>query len=170
MLVEPSPKCQNIFVLGNTTKLKQGGSCVDVVLQNLSGREVTLEPHTEVGKISAANKVPPTLAPKVIEEDIPDDEDDGKIQCKSAQMDLLNSKSKQVEVNPEEVLWKVDLSGITDWDLDEQWETYNLICEDAYIFPWNDRLGKNIDSQTFDQIDKPYTIQRTLLACSSRNV
>ena len=66
-----------------------------------------MEPHTEVGKISAANKVPPTLGPEVIGEDIPDDEDDEKIQCKSAQVDLSNSKSKQVKVNPEEILWKL---------------------------------------------------------------
>ena len=32
MLVEPSPKCKNIFVLGNITELKPGGSRVDVVL------------------------------------------------------------------------------------------------------------------------------------------
>ena len=103
-------------------------------------REVTLEPHTEVGTISAANKVPPTLAPKVIEKDIPDDE---KIQCKSAQVDLSNSKSKQVEVDPEEILQKVDLSGITDRDLAVQWEAHNLICEYACIFSWNDLgLGK----------------------------
>ena len=64
---------------------------MDVVLWNLSVREVTLEPHTKVGKISAANKVPPTLAPEVIEQDIPDNEDDEKVQCKSAQVDLSNS-------------------------------------------------------------------------------
>ena len=32
VLVEPSPKFQNIFVLGNTTELKPWGSWVDVVL------------------------------------------------------------------------------------------------------------------------------------------
>ena len=32
VLVEPSPKCKNIFVLGNTTELKPGGSRVDVAL------------------------------------------------------------------------------------------------------------------------------------------
>ena len=66
-----------------------------VVPQNLSGREVILESHTEVGMISAANKVPPMLAPEVIEEDVQDDEDDGKVQCKSAQVDLSESKSRQ---------------------------------------------------------------------------
>ena len=74
MLVEPSPKCQNIFILGNTTELKPGGSQVDVVLQNLAGREITLEPHTEGGIISAANKIPPMLTPRVIKGDIQDDE------------------------------------------------------------------------------------------------
>ena len=34
VLLEPSPKCKNIFVPGITTELKPGGSRVDVVLQN----------------------------------------------------------------------------------------------------------------------------------------
>ena len=46
MLVEPSPKCQNFFVLGNTTELKQGGFQVDVVLWNLFGREVIPTPQS----------------------------------------------------------------------------------------------------------------------------
>ena len=141
--MEPCPKCQSIFVPGNSIELELGGSWVDVDLPNLSGREVNLEPHTGSGKISAANKVPPTLATKVIEEDIPSDEEDKKIQCKSAQVDLSNSKLKQVKVDPEEILQKVDSSGITDWDLAEQWETHNLICEYACIFSRNDiDLGK----------------------------
>ena len=102
-----------------------------------------MEPHAKMGKILAANKVPPTLTPKVIEADIPDDEDDEKLQCTSVQVELLNSKSKQVKVNPEEILQKGNLSGITDWDLAEQWEDHNIICEYACIFSWNDLdLGK----------------------------
>ena len=85
-LVEPSPKCQNIFVLSNTTELKPGGFQVEVVLQNLSGRNVTLKPHTEVGMISSANKIPPMLAPKVVKGDVQDDKDDEKVQSKSAQV------------------------------------------------------------------------------------
>ena len=70
-----NPLSAKTFVVpDNTTVLKPRGSWVDVVLQNLSGREVILEPHTEVGMISAANKVPPMLAPKVIKEDVQDDE------------------------------------------------------------------------------------------------
>ena len=32
ILVEPSPKCKNMFIPGNTTQLKPVGSRVDVVL------------------------------------------------------------------------------------------------------------------------------------------
>ena len=46
------------------------------------------------------------LAPKEIKEDIQDDEDDEKIQHKSAQVDLSESKSKQVKVDPEDILQK----------------------------------------------------------------
>ena len=48
-LVEPSPKCKSIFVPGNTSELRPGESGVTVALRNLSGRDITLEPHTEIG-------------------------------------------------------------------------------------------------------------------------
>ena len=38
LLVDPSPKCKSIFVLGNTSEVIPGGSGVAVVLRNLSGR------------------------------------------------------------------------------------------------------------------------------------
>ena len=55
VLVEPSPKCMSVFVSGNTSEVIPGELGVTVVLRNLSGREVTLEPHTEVGIVTAAN-------------------------------------------------------------------------------------------------------------------
>ena len=93
-----------------------------------------MEPHPKVGMISAANKVPPMLAPEVIKEDVQDDE---KVQCKSAQVDLSESKSRQAEVNLEEILQKVDLSWTTDWDSAKQQNTHNLICDYVCIFSWN---------------------------------
>ena len=44
VLVQPSTKCMSIFVPGNTSKLIPRGSGVAVVLRNLSGRDVILEP------------------------------------------------------------------------------------------------------------------------------
>ena len=117
---------------------------MDVVLQNLSSREVILEPHTKVSMISAANKVPPMLAPEVIKGDVQDDEDDEKIQCKSAQLDFLESRSKQAEVDLEEIIQKIYLLGTINWDSVEQQDAHNLICEDACIVSWNDvDLGKH---------------------------
>ena len=52
------PKCMSVFGLGNTSELRPGGSCVTVVLRNLSGRDITLEPCTEIGTVTPANIVP----------------------------------------------------------------------------------------------------------------
>ena len=90
VLVELSPECNNIFILGNTTELKPGGSRVDVVLQNLSGRDIILELHTEVGRISAVNKVPSVLTPDVLEKKVQVDEDNESVQCQSAQTEYLH--------------------------------------------------------------------------------
>ena len=60
MLVEPFPKCTSVFISGNTSELIPGGSGVAVVLRNLSGRDVTLESHTEVGIVTTAKIVPST--------------------------------------------------------------------------------------------------------------
>ena len=58
VLVEPSLKCTSIFVLGNTSELRLGGSDVAVVLINLSGRDITIEPCTKIGMVTATNIVP----------------------------------------------------------------------------------------------------------------
>ena len=56
------------------------------------------------------------LTPKVIKEEVQNDENYEKVQCKSAQVDLSESKSKQAKVDPEEIPQKVDLLVTTDWD------------------------------------------------------
>ena len=80
VLVEPSCKWKSIFVPGNTSELIPGGSGVALVFRNLSGRDVTLEPHTEVGIVTAANIVPSIQIPG--EQDLGKNE---KVQCMSAQ-------------------------------------------------------------------------------------
>ena len=39
VLLEPSPKCMNVFILGNTSELRPRRSDVTVVLQNRSGQD-----------------------------------------------------------------------------------------------------------------------------------
>ena len=80
VLVEPSPKCTSIFVLGNTSELIPGGSGVAIVLRNFSGRDATLEPHTEIGMVTAANIVPSMQMPST-----PDWSENKKVQSMFAQ-------------------------------------------------------------------------------------
>ena len=110
VLVEPSPNCKSVFIPDNTSKLIPGGSGVAVVLRNLSGKEDTLEPHTEVGIVTAANIVPSIQIP-----DEPDLDRDENIQCMSVQANLSNRTSQRI-MESEYLLQKIDLSGIEDWD------------------------------------------------------
>ena len=115
VLVEPFPKCTSIFVPGNTSKLIPGASGVGVVLRNLSGRDITLEPHTEIGRFTTANIVPLIQIPS--NQDLSERECNGneKIQCMPAQADLSEGVQHE-ETEPEDILQKIDLSGIADWD------------------------------------------------------
>ena len=60
VVVESSPKCTNVFILGNTSELKPDNSEIEVVIQNRSGKDVKLKPGTEIGTVIAANIVPTT--------------------------------------------------------------------------------------------------------------
>ena len=110
-----------------------GGSGVAVVLQNLSGRDIPLEPHTEVGMVTAANIVPSTQTPN--RQELKDHEN---IQCKSAHTDLSEGKIHQEEIDPEDIFQKINLSGIADLDPTIQQDVQDLICECTCIFSQND--------------------------------
>ena len=110
VLVEPSPNCKSIFVPGNTSELIPGGSSIAVVLRNTSGREVTLEPHTEVGIVTTAN-----IGPSIQLPNEPDFGEDDKIQCMSPQADLSEGTSwRTTELG--NILQKIDLSEIEGWN------------------------------------------------------
>ena len=118
VLVEPSPKCTSVFVPGNTSELIPGELGVTVVLRNLSGREVTLVPHIEVGIVTTAYIVPSIQIP-----DEPDMGENEKIQCMSVQADLSEGASQRV-TESEDILQKIDLSGINKWDPKMQQEDW----------------------------------------------
>ena len=60
VLMESSPKCINVFILGNTSELKPGNSNIEVVIQNRSGRDVKLKLGTKIGTVIAGNIIPAT--------------------------------------------------------------------------------------------------------------
>ena len=105
---------------GNTTELKLEGTRVDVVLWNLSRRDIILEPDTEIGIVSTTNKVPLILTPDVLEKNVQDDKDEESVQCQSAQAELSKPEIRQAEIDPEEILQKNDLLETTDWNSTEQ--------------------------------------------------
>ena len=138
--VEPSPKCTSIFVPGNTSELRPGGSGVTVVLRNLSGRDITLESCTEIGTVTAANIVP---SMQVGNE--PDLDEKEKVPCMSAQVEstdlLQNFQWRSGDL--EGILQKHDMSEIDEWQPQTQQEAQDLIHEYACIFSQNDLdLGK----------------------------
>ena len=134
VLVEPSPKYKSIFIPGNIFKLIPGGSGVAIVLRNLSGRDVSLEPHTEVGTVTTANIVPSIQI--IGKQDLGENE---KVQCMSDQANLPGAQKEDTE----HILQKINLSGIDEWDPEIQQELPDLICEYACIFSQNDLdLGK----------------------------
>ena len=51
---------------------------------------------------------------------------------------MSKAEIRQAEIDPEEILQKVDLLGKTDWNSTKQQEAYNSICVYSYIFSWND--------------------------------
>ena len=130
VLVEPSPNCTGISIPSNTSELIPGGSGVAEVLQNLSGRDITLESNIEVGIVTATNIVPSIQIP-----DKHDLKEMEEVQCKWAQADVPEKEIEQ-DTNTEvkDVLKKTDMSGIADWDPKIQQEACDLICEYACIF------------------------------------
>ena len=69
VIIEPSPvdwQGNEIYTVPGYNFLKAGSKQVGLALRNLSSRTVTLKRGTVVAHISAANEIPPMLAPKII--------------------------------------------------------------------------------------------------------
>ena len=111
VLVEPSSKCTSVFNLVNTSELRPGRS--DVTVTNLSGRDVTLESHTEIGTVTAANIVPSMQVGNGSDSD-----EKERVPCMSAQDEsaYLPSRFQQRSGDPVGILQKFDLSGIDEWE------------------------------------------------------
>ena len=109
VLVEPSPNCTSVFVPGNTSELIPGGSGVTVILRNLSGKDITLESHTEVGTVTTAN-----IDPSMQVGNEPKLDDKVKVQCMSAQVESsdLSAGCQQGSIDPEDILQKLDYLGL----------------------------------------------------------
>ena len=140
VLMEPSPKCVSVFILGNTSELKPGKSKVEVVIQNRSEKDVKLKPCTEIGTVIAANIVPITQ----VSNDFDVDEQE-RVSCMLAQVESANilGETPHGSSDPKDILQKLNLSRMEEWEPQLQQEAQDLICKFACIFSQNDLdLGK----------------------------
>ena len=113
VLMELSPKCVNVFILGNTLELRPGKSDVNLVLQNSSGKDMNLKPCTKIGTIITANIVPTIQVSNGF-----DLEEKERVACMSAQVESTNiaGKTHQGSSDPRAILQKLDLSRIEEWE------------------------------------------------------
>ena len=119
-------KNHNIATVQSYSFMKPGSSKVVVGVRNLTSKEVVLKAGTVIGRIEAANAIPPMLAPK---------SEKNSEQELNSNLELLSSKnsattnlksipsSEPAKLTQEEVdllMSKLDLTSITDWSEDEQ--------------------------------------------------
>ena len=139
VIVEALDYATNFFVPGNTAELKPGSSRIDVVVRNMSGREITINSKTSLGTVTAANKIPPLLAPKQVENE---DELDDEIKAQN-----LSAQAEEAEqIDREATVRNFDFSAIlSDPEGDDETiaEAHQIIRDTAEAFSQHDLdLGK----------------------------
>ena len=125
VLLELSPKCMNVFILGNTSEVKPGNSGVEVVIQNRAEKDVKLKPGTEIGTVIAANMIP-TMQ---VSSDL-DGDGQGVVSSMSAWVESINilwDTSDWVRNDLNDILQKLNLSGMQDWEPSLQKAAQDLI-------------------------------------------
>ena len=140
VLMESSHKCMNVFVLGNTSELKPGNSDIEVVIQNRSERDVKLKPGTEIGTIIAANIILTTQ----VSNDFGVNKQK-RVSSMSAQVESTDILRETYDVSNDlkDILQKLNLSGMEEWEPQLQQAAQDLIREFACIFSQDDLdLGK----------------------------
>ena len=115
MLLSIEPKCSHTKYSYNY--LEPGLSFV-VYIRKLSTWEVKILAKSEIGKVTAANDVPPMLASKVTKNRSPE--------CELS------------EAQEEQLLARIDLSGMSKWTPEDQVVAEELIKEFASVFLQHD--------------------------------
>ena len=122
---------------------KQGGNRVTIGLQNLTREKIILKKGTKIARVSAANIVPPVLAPDL-------STDRNKLEymlngvdsgCVPEYKKSDSQEVKKPEPMPERLdnlFSKLDLSGIQEWLEDLQQKVHDLVVEYQHLFALND--------------------------------
>ena len=137
-------KNHNIVAVQSYSFMKPGSSKVVAGVRNLTSKEVVLKVGTVIGRIEAANAIPPMLAPKS-EKNLEQEQNSNSEQLSSKNSVTTNLESipsseptKLTQGEVDLLMSKLDLTGITDWSEDEQKEVKDLIIEYGSIFALKD--------------------------------
>ena len=99
-----------------------------------------LEPHTKIGTVTTANIVPTTQVSNDF--DVGEKERVSSMLTQVGSTDILG-ETLDVSDDPKDILQKLNLSGMEEWEPQLQQDAWDLICEFACIFSQNDlELGK----------------------------
>ena len=126
VLMESSPKCTNVFIPGNTSELKPGNSNLEVVIQNRAVKDVKLKQGTEIGTVIAANIIPTMQVNSNLDMDRPE-----VVSSMLAQLESINilwDTSDWVRNDLNDILQKLNLSRMQDWEPSLQKAAQDLIC------------------------------------------
>ena len=109
VLMESSHKCMNVFILGNTSKLRPGNSNIEVVIQNRSDRDVKLKPGTEIGTVITANIILTMQVSNNLDVE-------GQEMLAQVESSNILGETPDVSNDLKDILQKLNLSGMGDWE------------------------------------------------------
>ena len=143
---------KNITAVRSYSFIKPSSNKVAVGVRNLTSKQVVLKAATIIGRIEAANAVPPMLAPK-LENELEEEMNlnlklikTGKKWATTSNSNSTVTLSEKHKLTPEEadlLISKLNLSGIKDWEPEEQKEAKDLILEYGSLFTLKDMdLGR----------------------------
>ena len=127
--------------------LKLGSSRVLIVLRNLSCKSVTIKSKTVVATVATENLVPKSMAPNLEGEDKRElrkwyeEQIDSETVQEAKEKDELISELKLKPLSPEKerlLFEKIDLSGIADWDQEDQRQAREIFREYGQLFALDD--------------------------------
>ena len=152
VMTEPLPvreAIEGIKAVASYETFKQGGNRVTIGLQNGTWEKIILKKGTKVAHVTAANIVPPMLAPdpskdkSELEYITQEHNKEGVPEYKTTNSGKNVAKPKPTLERLDKLFTKLDLSGIQDWSEDLQQEVHNLMVEYQHLFALNDlELGR----------------------------
>ena len=136
VLIELSPKCTNVFILGNASELKHGHSDIEVVIQNKSGKDMKLKPGTEIGTVIAANIIPTMQVSNDF--DVTGQERVSSMLAQVEFIEILRDTSDMMRNDLKDILQKLNLSGMEELEPPLKKAAIDVTCKFACIFSQDD--------------------------------